>query len=344
MNPVANHRRLTPRRAVTWLGLVVVFGATLELAARVDDWITYGAAVFGSYDMDGLFRPTPRGYRGVPHASYAKWGLDALGFRGPELRPAAGQIRVVAYGASETFGIYEDPGLEFPRVLERDLNSRTAPDRFEVVNAGMPGMRVGSGITYLSDIGQEVHPQVVVIYPTPTHYIGVTHPYCGRPLVVPVRAAISLPHLRMVDKLKDRLKEALPPAELTLMRQFGIALAARGERVIDRVETQSLAALETDLHCAVKAARDIGAIPILVTHANRFGPGPRADDDYWLTGWRLQYPQMRQSGLLDLETSANARIRAVASQERVKLVDAAAVLSGIPDNFADHAHFTNTGA
>jgi len=71
-------------------------------------------------------------------------------------------------------------------------------------------------------------------------------------------------------------------------------------------------ALATDLRCAVQAAREIGAIPILVAHANRFGPGPRPDDYYWLTGWRLQYPEIRQGALLDLEARVTARIRAVA--------------------------------
>jgi hypothetical protein len=37
-------------------------------------------------------------------------------------------------------------------------------------------------------------------------------------------------------------------------------------------------------------------------------------------------------------------IRDVASQEHVQVVDAAAALSGDPENFADHAHFSNTGA
>jgi len=59
---------------------------------------------------------------------------------------------------------------------------------------------------------------------------------------------------------------------------------------------------------------------------------------------RLQYPEIRQGTLLDLEVRANARIRAAAEQEHVRVVDAAALLSGDPANFADYAHFTNTGA
>jgi len=328
----------------SWAMLAIVFAATMELAARVDDWLTYGAPVFGSYDMEQLWQATPRGYRGVAHKSYVKWGLNAFGFRGPEVRPDNGQIRILAYGASETFGIYEDNGREFPRALERDLNAQGAPAQFEVINAGMPGMRVGSGITYIDDIGKAFHPKVVVIYPSPTHYIGVSHPYCGRPTVMPAAAAGTLPQVRIAEKIKDRLKELLPASGLTLMREAGIAWAARHGQTLERVAPQSLDALDVDLRCAIKASRDIGAVPVLVTHANRFGHARHDDDDFFLTGWRAQYPEMRQAGFTDLEDRANARIKAVAAREGVTVVDAEAALGGHPAYFADHVHFTNAGA
>src|SRR5690348_444317 len=142
------------RRLASWAALALVFAVTMEAAARIDDRLTYGAPVLGSYDMEDLWKATPRGYRGVAHKSFVKWGLNGFGFRGPEVRPDTGQTRVLAYGASETFGIYEDAGREFPRALEHDLNAQGAPAQFEVINAGMPGMRVGSGISYIYDIGK----------------------------------------------------------------------------------------------------------------------------------------------------------------------------------------------
>jgi hypothetical protein len=333
------------RRSVfSWAVVALVFGVTMEMAARIDDSLTYGAPVFGSYDMEELWQATPAGYRGVAHKSYVKWGLDAFGFRGPEVRPDTGQIRVLAYGASETFGIYEDNGHEFPRALERELNAHGAPAQFEVINAGMPGMRVGSGITYIYDIGKVFHPKVVVIYPSPTHYIGVSHPYCGRPMVMPTASAVTLPQVRIAEKIKDRVKQALPASGLTMMREAGIAWASRHGESLERVAPQSLEALDIDLRCAIKASRDIGATPVLVTHANRFGHVRHDDDAYFLTGWRAQYPEMRQGGFIDLEDRANAHIKAVAAQERVTMVDAQAALSGNPAYFADHVHFTNAGA
>jgi lysophospholipase L1-like esterase len=61
-------------------------------------------------------------------------------------------------------------------------------------------------------------------------------------------------------------------------------------------------------------------------------------------GWRLQNSELRQSGFLSLEASANTVTRAVAHEQGVPLVDAAAALSGDPRNFADHEHFTDLGS
>jgi len=332
------------RRVARWALLAGVCLLTLETAARVDDWLSYGAPVLGNYDIDQLFQATAAGLRGVPNGRYAKWVLNSQGYRGPEIRADRGQIRVVTYGASETFGIYEDPGQEFSRVLERDLNATVHTTAFEVVNAGIPGMRVGSGISFLREIGATLHPKAVIIYPTPTHYIGVTRPYCGRPALsasVPERQPAEL---RVLAKARDRLKELLPPTVLTWARKAQIAWDVRDRTVLDDVATPSLEAFRLDLECAVRASREIGAVPIVVTHANRFATTASPDDDYWLTGWRLQYPLLRQQGLLQLETRANAVIRSVAREQAVPLVDAASALSGDTRNFADHAHFTDAGS
>jgi lysophospholipase L1-like esterase len=130
------------------------------------------------------------------------------------------------------------------------------------------------------------------------------------------------------------------------VREAGIAWAVRSGRttVLDRVEQQSLEAFRADLKCAVDAVNDIGAIPILATHANRFGSKPQLADEKWLVGWRMQYPELMEEGFIDLEARANSIIRTVAREKEVPLADAAELLNEDSNNFADHAHFTDEGA
>ena len=339
---ITQSTRVRKIASAAWLLCVAVL--TLEFAARIDDWVHFDAPLIGNYDFDQLFRVTDRGIRGVPNGRYLRWRLNADGLNGPEIRPNAGQTRVIVYGASESFGIYEDVGKEFPRALEAELNAQTASVQYEVVNAGIPGMRVGSGISYLRELSERLHPRVVVIYPTPTHYIGVTRPYCGRPSRTMMPAGWHLPELRVAGKFKDQMKRVLPMTAMTWLRKVSITWQTRGQDLLTQVAPASLDAFEVDLTCAVTAAREANMVPILVTHANRFGDTGGDRNDGWLTGWRQQYPEMREEGFIDLERRANAAVRKIAEQEGVLLVDAAAALGGRTEWFADHAHFNNEGA
>jgi hypothetical protein len=332
-------------RWVSSVGLIALFALTLELAARVDDWARYDAAFFEPYEFDRLFQLTSGGLRGVPNARFTKWALNADGLRGANLQPEQGQIRVVAYGASETFGMFEDSGKEFPRALEKALNENAKNEHFEVLNAGMPGMRIGSGIGLFNELAQKFKPRAVVIYPTPTHYIGVSEPYCRRvPNPGKKTSREYWPQLRIADKLREEVKRVLPAKIQHATRKALINWHARNLVPIERLPETSIKAFEKDLLCALEGAKAKGMIPILVTHANRFGETVRPDESDRLTQWRQQYPEMMESGFIDLEKRANNSIRAVAASERIELVDADAALSGNPKWFADHAHFNNDGA
>src|SRR5262245_29854044 len=105
------------------LSCSVVALCTIELCARIDDYLVYGAPMWGAYNIDRIYEFDSLGRRGKPYAQFRKWKLNSLGYRGPE--PANGSVRIVVFGASETFGLYESPDHEYPRLLERELNDRT---------------------------------------------------------------------------------------------------------------------------------------------------------------------------------------------------------------------------
>ena len=105
--------------------------------------------------------------------------------RGPaadSLKPS-GTVRVVTAGASEAFGVYESPDMEFPRQLEASLNvlvtaGQCSPDieRFEVLNAAFRGMTLPTVEQDLALRVSRFEPDVVVYYPTPTQYLQVEVP------------------------------------------------------------------------------------------------------------------------------------------------------------------------
>jgi len=324
---------------------ILVYGAlalgTLEMAARLDDAINEGAPMWKPYTIGSVFQPSPFGREGKPHARFGKWSMNEWGYRGPSPQP--GRINVLTFGASETFGIYESPGLEYPRVLEARLNKAAQGNRYNVINLALPGVRIGRW-GYLERGIKQFQASAVVIYPSPANYIGSVKPLCHEPSS-PVPDSLGLKdRFRLSGKLEQLGKKHLPPSLMTMWREHDIAQSVKGQTVMDTVPQSSIDAFRTDLACAATAAQKAGARVVLVTHATYFGASLNSADMPMMVAWRRFYPELKEAGFLDLEARANQVIRELARDMQLELVEAD---HGIPPGkkyFADFVHFTNDGA
>src|SRR5205085_7947430 len=120
-------------------GILVLL--SLETAARAQDTLRWRAPFFGEYNEEMLFVSDSLGYHLRPNGRFREWRIDSLGFRSPEVTKAKppGVTRVIAVGASETFGLYEEAGKEWPAQLQTLLDS-AMPGRYQVLNAAIPGI------------------------------------------------------------------------------------------------------------------------------------------------------------------------------------------------------------
>jgi hypothetical protein len=333
-------RLLFSIRLLGWLALGLL---TLEACARLEDKLAFGAPLLGNYSIDTLYGYDSMGKVGLPEHSYLKWHLNNVGYRGPDLRK--GTYRIACLGSSETFGMYESAGMEWPRQLETDLNERESGDRFEVVDAAYPGMSMNTSLERLPQLLAAVHPQMVVIYPAYSSYIeGIPHAVAPAGPRTPARARDAGVEWRLEGRLETLSKVALPAAVQNWMRSESIALAVRGKTTIDQVPEKNVQAFGSDLDAVGKGLLQQGVKVILVTHANRFGRQYEPADDDMLTNWRKFYPTLKQPGFLDMENRMSAVVRQVASANNVPLVDGAAIVPPGKVNFADFAHFTDSGS
>jgi lysophospholipase L1-like esterase len=157
--------RSRSRQATAVRAVVAAMGflVALEVATRLDQAFRFGAPVLGAYTYDSaLMERDQWGLHGRPNGRFEKWTLNSLGLRGPEVspRPEIGRIRVVALGASETFGLYESIDREWPRVLESEL-LRSGYD-VEVLNGAVAGMSAGAQLVQLRHRLLALEPHVVV--------------------------------------------------------------------------------------------------------------------------------------------------------------------------------------
>lgn len=329
-------------RLLLWLILAVV---TLEISARTEDKLRYGAAFFGNYSMESLYRYDEMGKYGRPFASYLKWHLNEAGYRGPGLRQ--GTFRIACIGSSETFGLYETAENEWPRQLERMLNERSGTRVYEVIDAAYPGLSIGTSLRRLPQMLDAVHPQMVVIYPSYSSYIendqaepwpltGTVHP----------RLKPESGHFewRIVARTQTFLKASVPDGVQNWIHGLQVRRTAPKTMTMERLPEQNVTAFQTDLTRLVTELERRGVHVVLVTHANRFGTTVAPEDAPMLTFWRTFYPMIEEGGLLDMEARMSAVVREVGVQRGVPVVDGAKLIPPGRVDFVEFVHFTDVGA
>lgn len=354
-------RRWLQRRGAEMVALLALFCFTLEAACRIEDWVQFRTPLLARErsQLDLLIRDTV-GMHGRPGGRYQKWALNAFGMRGPEValvRPV-NVVRVVTAGASETFGLYESPGREYPRQLEDSLNARLRANgaacgltSAQVLNAAMPGMSLP---TIDQDIRLRVNPlrpDYVVLYPTPSAYLDDGVPVAARPdsvaHVVWDLSPYSALMPRVLDRIRVQLKALLPDAVQDKLREREISaqLARRpaGWR-FDSIPGDRLQLFEADLRHAVQTIRAVGATPVLVTHGNRFFASERRDPAA-LHLWEKFYPRAAGQTIVAFDSAARVTTLKVAAETQSNIVDLAPVLARTEGAaFADYSHFTDMGA
>lgn len=351
------HARAGPMAST--LGLLAVIIVVMELTCRVEDWVVYrtpllsragGVADLVVRDRDGM-----HGRSGV---TFQKWKMNALGMRGPEAEAVAprGTIRVVAAGASETFGQRESVDREYPRQLEDTLTARalggvcgTGVRRFEVLNAAFAGMSLP---TIEQDVRLRVsrlRPDVVVIYPTPVQYLNDDAPVAAPrdSTATHVLPAIGALRLRVWERLRDQVKLLLPQRIQTWLRAKDLEAEIGRHSESWRFRTvpdDRLTQYESDLRTLIGSVRAIGAVPVLATHANIF-MGQSVHDPDLLVTWQKFYPRATAPVLIAFDSLARLATLRVGADSSVVTVDAAQEMAAAPRSaFVDFVHFSDDGA
>jgi len=349
-----------------WWGkvaLVLQFAVVLEVTCRFEDWIRYGTPVWSRVRAkEDLIVLDDKGKHGRPNAQYRQWALNNLGMRGPDIAVTkpAGDVRIAVVGASETFGLYESPGHDYPRLLEDSLRALVArtcagagTSRVDVINSAIFGMSLPTVAQDLRLRVAPLDPDVVVAYPTPMYYLAPIVPGRTRPdsSGSPARLSPWAPlYPRSLDRLHDALKQVAPEWFLGWLHAREVAERARREPPGWRFTTvppDRLAAYEADLRGLVGTIRALHATPVLVTHVNAFIDN--RPDAAWMAQWEEQYPRATGAALIAFDSTADDVTRRVARDSGVALVDLAGLarrglFTPYSESYADYAHFTDVGA
>jgi lysophospholipase L1-like esterase len=335
--------------------LTVLLG--LELTTRAEEWIRFDVPIASRYrSQSELLVRDADGMHGRSNAVFLKWRMNSLGLRGPEVteRKAPGMLRVVATGASETFGLYESPGGEYPRQIEDSLRAVMScgrPAAVEVLNAAFAGMTIPTIVQDLGNRVRRLEPDVVLLYPTPPMYLDADPP-------VPARPDSSVPrggaepsvwralYPRSAERIRNEVKAMVPEPVLRQARAQLIAQANEAHDSVWRFRTiprDRLTRLDQDVRAWVGTVRGLGAAPVLITHANAFAGGWR--DRGRMVQWERFHPRATGETLIAFDSVARDVLLEIARDSSVAVADGwAALRADGAQAFADYTHFTDRGA
>jgi len=332
-------------RRVAWLALIAFVAVVAgEATARIDDAVRMGTPLLASPAHSDLMMHDSLGIRGRPNAQFQKWKLNGEGFRSPEVAktPKPGCVRVAVMGASETFGYYESEGKEWPAQFADSLARNGC---YEVVNTAIAGMSLPAQIQLWDKWVSQFRPDIVVLYIPPAFYLSDDPPS----FPAPTRSGPDSPSTRFVPRLLDRLKDRIEFPEFIQRRRVAKsidrAVAGKPDTWFYRdLPADRLALYRTHMDSLISNIRATGAVPVLVTHAMRFGDPPKPDDADLLMSWHKFTPRATADVLLAFERAAAATTRDIAREQGLQLVDVAAAMTGHTEWFADFTHFDDNGA
>ncbi|MFN9201846.1 MAG: hypothetical protein ACK6DP_02090 [Gemmatimonas sp.] len=337
------------RSRAGWAAASVLVGAAaLEGTVRLDDWAQYGVPVTApAVSLGDLIVRDSLGLHARAGGQFRQFRINAAGFRGPEVDLAAGgQVRIVTAGASETFGLYEPAGKEWPRQLEDSLRVACGAHRVVVLNAAFAGMSLPTVRQDYERRLRPLRPQVVVYYPTPMQYLESAEvPVAAAP------AAVATPlqpwGFRAGPRFRDAFKRAVPALLLDLLRQLDTRrmLAAAGVQAKAVPELERLDAFDHDLRQLMGSYRAGGSTPVLVIHRHRFRDTSSVGARRLLRAWERFYPRYTAGALLAFDDSAAARMRRIGVDSGLPVLDPLPGLEPVRDSaFADFSHFTARGS
>jgi lysophospholipase L1-like esterase len=339
------------RKILWWAAHLLLFGLCLEIAARVDDRITFGAPLWSPYNSDMLRETDAEGIpRNRPGARFEKWKINSLGFRGDDVTQGKppGRRRIVCLGQSESFGLFERQGGEWPARLARLLRS-THPD-VEVINASVVGTGRNSRQAYFEKYVFPLEPDVVILYmnvlaDARTRERALT-PNTASP------AAQTFPQSRLLPKLKPRLLAMIPETAANTGRTWRLDRRIRqleqdtlhGRPPRDALPDENIVSFERYVRRLVHFLRAKDVTPILATYPTLVNETNAARYHIQIARERTYYIEFSEQGLFATARTLNGVLRRVASDLSVPLVDADSSMPKTTEFFGDQVHYTDAGA
>lgn len=346
--------------------IVLISLVTIELCARIDDSLSYGAPFFSKYTANRLKGSDGGISHNIPNARFEKWHNNNLGFRGPDIELIKSKEiqRIVCLGASESYGLYESLGKEWPA----QLRSLLPESSFEVINASVAGISMPQYQSYLNKYVFPLNPDKVIFVINPFFLANIFERdkrAGGATVQIPsTQKKITHEKPKLIEsgfqwRSRYRIKQATKKVLIENFPSFLLAYQLKnlgkqiklaekrelnGRKPIDRVSDEALENYREDLTALVNHTKSQGIKVVLTTYpalisATNIDQYPELFLDH-----RRFCIAFSFTGMVNILDRYNKSTLALATEQKLEVLDIAAVIPKDLDFFGDNVHYTDQGA
>lgn len=281
------------------------------------------------------------------------WGgkhchINSLGYRGKEFttQKPTGTFRIIIYGGSQVFDMVADVDQHWSYLTQLKLHEQGYTN-VEVINAGIPGLTAMDSVGRLLGEGHLFQPNCVILCNAwnDIKHFNKTESWLRH----------YTPHIYYKDFRVDyfngmdqMLCEFSQLYERLRSRYFHYSLNVGLEGAIpekqdekQEIKANALAHYKLTIETFVDTARNINAIPILMTQARLVSPKNTPEEREKIY---YEYQPFDHDTLVSAFVKTDEIINGIVQEKSVELIDASAVLTGKNELFQDHVHTTVEGS
>lgn len=270
--------------------------------------------------------------------------INSLGYRGKEFKAlkTPGTFRIVCIGGSTIFGIGSSSDrTTYPQFLEDILNTKIQRQRFEVINAGVPGYTTAESLIDLELRILDLSPDLIFIYHgyndfkpnrVPNFKSDYSHwryrepIYIGRPFS---------DNFRFYVKLKNVILKYFPEKQYSPFPEL---------KRFDTVLQSGIIAFERNLRSMIYLAKSENIKVILSTFVIPLNDDNLKKDPERFRNLLHFTPTLTYKGILDANIKYNNATKELAEEENIPLIDSDKIMPKSLEYFDDYVHFNDKGA
>ncbi len=274
--------------------------------------------------------------------------INTKGFRGKEFTKEEneGTIRIIIFGGSSVFDIYQPEGKDWPHQVEQLLNESGLAN-IEVINAGIPGHNTFDSFGRLFSDVWTLSPDFVVLYEA-WNDIGwyFTSNVTIQKSVKTYSESedVRVSYQSFIDKFlceHSQLYVRLRDRYYNWKYDIGLEGTAKNIEPTAEITELGLKQFKLNLEMFADLANNIHATPILVTQARLVHKNNTPEEKLIISSER---PVLSHVNLVRAYDKADEIIKEVSKSKKVHVIDAAKSLSGNVKYFNDAIHTSSEGS